>query len=130
MNNNTNQESQNVAQQNNETVLETIIPINPVESDAPDSSSNMQNIVPSQVENNTTNQQQTSLTQELQIQNELQNIPTVEQDTQSFINNVQTLNGEKKEEKKEGVNFIFIIILFIVILASIFFLFPLLLDYV
>jgi len=65
-----------------------------------------------------------------QIQNELQSIPTVEQEKEAFINNVQSMHEEKKEEKKEGVNFVFIIILFVVILAAIFFLFPLLLDYI
>ena len=71
----------------------------------------------------------TSSTEAVQIQNELQNIPTVEQDKEAFINNVQTLNQEKHEEKKEGVNFVFILILFIVILTAIYFLFPLLLKY-
>ena len=66
----------------------------------------------------------------VQIQNELQSIPTVEQGKEAFINNVQSMNQEKKEEKKEGVNFVFIIVLFVVILAAIFFLFPLLLDYI
>ena len=66
----------------------------------------------------------------VQIQNELQSIPTVEQGKEAFINNVQAMHEEKKEEKKEGVSFVFIIILFVVILAAIFFLFPLLLDYI
>lgn len=65
-----------------------------------------------------------------QIQNELQNIPTVEQDKEAFINNVQTIHQEKQEEKKEGVNFAFIIILFIIILVAIYFLFPILLKYI
>lgn len=65
-----------------------------------------------------------------QIQNELQNIPTVGQDKEAFINNVQTINQEKQEEKKEGVNFVFIIILFIIILVAIYFLFPMLLKYI
>ena len=67
---------------------------------------------------------------EAAIQSQLQSIPTVEQDKQAFIENVQSMNQEKKEEKKEGVNFIFIIILCIIILASIYFLFPLLAKYV
>ena len=66
----------------------------------------------------------------VQIQNELQSIPTVEQGKEAFINNVQAMHEEKKEEKKEGVNFLFIIILFVIILAAIFFLFPILLDHV
>lgn len=68
--------------------------------------------------------------QQTQIQNQMQNIPTVEQNKQDFINNVQSINNQKKEEKKEGINFVFIIIMFIVILAVIYFLFPLLLKYI
>lgn len=82
------------------------------------------------VQNTITEQNQANVNQEVQIQNELQSIPTVEQDKQSFINNVQSLNQEKKEEKKDGINFVFIIILFIVILVAIYFLFPILLDYI
>ena len=66
-----------------------------------------------------------------QIQTELQNIPTVDQNEQKFINNVQAINNkEKKEEKKEGINFTFIIIMFAIILLAIIFLFPILLDYI
>lgn len=64
------------------------------------------------------------------IQTELQNIPTVEQNKEQFINNVQTMNKERKEEKKEGVNFVFVIVLFVVILAAIYFLFPILNKYI
>ena len=64
------------------------------------------------------------------IQQPIQNVPTVEQSKQEFINNTQSLNSQKKEEKKEGVNYTFIIILFIIIFASIFFLFPFLLKYI
>ena len=48
--------------------------------------------------------------QATQIRNELQSIPTVEQNKQDFINNVQSMNQEKREEKKGGNNLIFIII--------------------
>ncbi|MBQ9072492.1 MAG: hypothetical protein IJY25_04990 [Bacilli bacterium] len=64
------------------------------------------------------------------IQQPMQNVPTVEQSKQDFINNTQALTPEKKEEKKNGVNYTFIIILFIAIFVAIFFLFPLLLDYI
>ena len=37
----------------------------------------------------------------VQIQNELQSIPTVEQGKEAFINNVQAMHEEKKEEKAE-----------------------------
>ena len=64
------------------------------------------------------------------IQQPMQSVPTVEQSKQDFINNTQALTPEKKEEKKDGVNYAFIIILFVVIFAAIFFLFPILLKYI
>ena len=82
-------------------------------------------IEPKIIENpSTTNEVQTN------TQAQLENIPTVEQGKQEFINNAQAMNTEKKEEKKEGVNFWFVLIMFGVILAAIFFLFPFLLKYV
>lgn len=85
-----------------------------------------------QVNNQALNQNsmQPNINQETQIQSQLQSIPTVEQNKEQFIGNVQSTNIEKKEEKKEGVNFIFIIILFVIILVAIYFLFPLLAKYV
>lgn len=74
--------------------------------------------------------QESNTTNQVLIQNELQTIPTVEQNSEQFINNVQTQTQEKIEEKKEGISMVFIIILFIVILVSIYFLFPLLAKYV
>ncbi len=62
--------------------------------------------------------------------NQMQSIPTVDQSKQDFINNTQNINAEKKEEKKQGINYVFIIILFIIIFAAIFFLFPILLKYI
>lgn len=56
--------------------------------------------------------------------NQMQSIPTVDQDKQSFINNTQSISLEKKEEKKSGINYTFIVILFILIFVAIFFLFP------
>ena len=94
---------------------------------------NTENIV---LEQNQDNEQQIQNIETTQInepalnQNEFQSIPTVEQSQQDFINNVQSMNQEKKEEKKEGINFVFIIILFVIILAAIYFLFPLLLKYI
>jgi len=58
----------------------------------------------------------------------MQTIPTVEQSKQEFINNTQTNSSVKKEEKKDGPNIAFIVILFVIIFASIFFLFPYLLK--
>ena len=75
--------------------------------------------------------EQQPINMQTQIQTELQNIPTVDQNEQQFINNIQSINNkEKKEEKKEGINFTFIIIMFIIILLAIIFLFPILLDYI
>lgn len=58
----------------------------------------------------------------------IQSIPTIEQSREQFINNTQNISETKKEEKKEGVNYIFIIVLFVIIFAAIFFLFPYLLE--
>ena len=62
------------------------------------------------------------------IINQMQAIPTVGQDKQAFINNTQMLSTERKEEKKQGINYVFVIILFVLIFASIIFLFPFLLK--
>lgn len=62
-------------------------------------------------------------------QQQMQYIPTAEQSTKDFISNTQANSAEQKEEKKkDGPNIGFIAILFIVIFASIFFLFPYLLK--
>lgn len=61
-------------------------------------------------------------------QQQMQSIPTVEQNPQDFINNTQANSTIEKEEKKDGPNITFIIILFVIIFASIFFLFPYLLK--
>lgn len=58
------------------------------------------------------------------IQQQMQNIPTIEQTRQEFISNTQANNTGKKDEKTEGPNITLIIILFTIIFASIFFLFP------
>ena len=65
-----------------------------------------------------------------QIQNQLQSIPNVDQNKQVFIDNIQAMNSEKKEEKKEGSGIVPILILFAALLAIIYFLFPLLLNYI
>ena len=82
--------------------------------------------IPNQVQ--TTNSQTTQSVQQpannINIQQQLQSIPTVEQTKQEFINNTQAENVVKKEEKEDGPNIVFIIILFVIIFAAIFFLFP------
>lgn len=60
----------------------------------------------------------------INTQQQMQNIPTVEQSKQEFINNTQTNNIANNEEKKSSFNITFIVILFIIIFAAIFFLFP------
>lgn len=66
---------------------------------------------------------------EAHIKDQLQNIPTVEQNKQDFINNVQNMNQEITEKKSDNINFGFIIILFVIILAVMYFLFPILIKY-
>ena len=62
------------------------------------------------------------------VQQEMQNIPTVEQNKQDFINNTQINSTVKEEPKKEGPNIAFIVIIFLIIFAAMFFLFPFLLK--
>lgn len=64
-----------------------------------------------------------------QIQ-QIQNIPTIEQSQQQFIDNTQAQNTENNKEKKEGINYTFLIILFVIMFGAIFFLFPFLLKYI
>ena len=66
--------------------------------------------------------------QPINIQQQLSAIPTVDQNPQQFVNNTQATNVVKKEEKKEGPNIAFIVIIFVIIFAAIFFLFPYLLE--
>ena len=81
-----------------------------------------QNNIPVQQENNLNQQPiETTVVNPQQI---MQNIPTVEQSKQEFINNTQANSSAKQEEKKDGPNIAFIIILFIIIFVAIFFLFP------
>lgn len=56
--------------------------------------------------------------------------PTVEQSTESFVQSTQALNSEKTVEKKKGVNYLLVILLFIIVLIAIFFVFPLLKEYI
>ena len=64
----------------------------------------------------------------IQTQQQMQNIATVEQSKQDFINNTQANTVVKKDEKQDGPNIAFIVILFAIIFAAIFFLFPYLLK--
>ena len=66
--------------------------------------------------------------QNISVQQQMQNIPIVDQDKQNFINNTQSNNTIPKEEKKGGINITFVVILFIIIFVAILFLFPYLLN--
>ena len=77
-----------------------------------------------QPDDNQTNQSVQQTTNNINVQQQLQSIPTVDQTKQEFINNTQAENIVKKEEKQDGPNIVFIIILFVIIFAAIFFLFP------
>lgn len=59
-----------------------------------------------------------------QVYQQMQSIPTIDQNKQEFINNTQATNSNTKEEKKGSINMVFVIILFVVIFAAIFLLFP------
>ena len=90
--------------------LDEITPIEPIVSDT---------IQPVQPVPTVDNYDYMNTTQQL-----IQNTPTVEQSKQDFIDTTQTMTTPKQEEKKDGPNITFIIILFVIILASILFLFP------
>ena len=90
-------------------VEQTVVPVEPVQTNQIDATPNFTN-------NNISTQQQ------------MQSIPTVEQDKQNFISNTQADSTAKEEVKKDGPNIVFIVIMFLVIFAAIFFLFPYLLK--
>lgn len=91
-------------------------------------------VAPIEPQVNPTNEQSQTVAINPQINNidtsinNIQSIPTVDQSKQEFINNTQSLAIEKKTEKKHGINWIFIIALFVIILVAIIFLFPYLLK--
>ena len=91
----------------------------------PTEQNNIQSSVPTQTESvnniNVTPSIEPSITN---VQQSMQNIATVEQSKQEFIENTQANSSAKKEEKKDGPNIAFIIILFVIIFAAILFLFP------
>lgn len=103
MNTNDNIITNNISTQ---TIVETELPIQSISTNQIQS----ENL---ETQNNTTNTQQL-----------IQSTPLVEQTKQDFINNVQVNSTSKKDEKKDGPNIVFIIILFVIIFGAIFFLFP------
>ena len=61
---------------------------------------------------------------------DLQYIPTVEQTNEEFINNTQaTTKKEEPAKNSEGINMTFVIIIFVLILAAVFFVFPYIFDH-
>lgn len=94
---------------------------------------NTQYVQPTQQGLNTTENQSVQTVQHqtntaFATQQQMQSIPTVDQNKHEFINNTQANNIVKKSEKKNGPNIVFIVILFAIIFAAIFFLFPYLLE--
>lgn len=63
-------------------------------------------------------------------QNNMASVPTVEQSNNNFVQNTQTISSEKKVESKKGINYPLVILLFIIVLVSIFFVFPILKKYI
>lgn len=90
------------------------IPSMPVMPEMPQSNSNITTPVQSQDINN---------------QPLIQGVPTVEQSQQEFISSTQNISSEKKEEKKDKLNYTFVIVLFVLVMLAIYFLFPILLRY-
>lgn len=85
-------------------------------------------VTQTEVTQSTANTQQQTIENVNSIQQQMQNIPTVEQNKQDFISNTQADSTAKEEVKKDGPNITFIVIMFLIIFASIFFLFPYLLK--
>ena len=65
----------------------------------------------------------------IQPNQDLQYIPTVEQSNEDYINYTQTANKvEEKSKDTDSINIMFVIAIFIAILAAMFFLFPMLFE--
>ena len=132
MNNNTNMDNMpiqnNIHEQNINQTINNQQPIENTQITQENINSNLNNTT--EVPHINEQIQENSHFDQNQLQNQLQSIPTVDQKPEQFINNIQTQNQEKQEEKKEGVNIAFVIIMFIVILAAIIFLFPILAKYI
>lgn len=57
-------------------------------------------------------------------QQNLQNIPNVEQSTEDFVNKTQSINKKETTKGNDNISMVFVAIIFIAILAAVFFLFP------
>ena len=56
----------------------------------------------------------------------MQSIATIDQSNEQFINNVQSNSEIQNKPKQEKTSYLFLIVLFLIIFAAIFFLFPML----
>lgn len=75
--------------------------------------------------NNNQNNEGNNKNEAIELQQNINSIATVDQSNEKFINNIQSDSKNIKKESKEKTSYIFLIILFIIIFAAIFFLFPL-----
>lgn len=83
---------------------------------------NMQNANANQTNNNQNIMNQTNGNQN--IMNQMQNIATIDQPMETFINNTQSNVKAEKNDDTPKVNYVFVAIIFVIILVSIIFLFP------
>lgn len=84
------------------------------------------NNIPNQViQNNSMPQVNTDQMNNSQnVMNQMQNIATVDQSKEAFINNTQATVKDNTGDNAPKVNYVFVAIIFIIIFAAIFFLFP------
>lgn len=91
--------------------------INPQPQTQPQTTMNNTNIQPQVLSN------QNQALDNKQVNSQMQQIPTIEQTNQNFLNNTQN-NVSAKEQKKPGINYTFLIILLIILFGAVIFLFP------
>lgn len=85
---------------------------------------NIPNIQPINVQNNNIPQVNDQMNNNQNIMNQMQNIATVDQSKEAFINNTQATVKDNNSENAPKVNYVFVAIIFIIIFAAILFLFP------
>ena len=81
---------------------------------------------PVQANNDISQAAETESTEEVNMQDSVKGIPTVEQNNQSFVANTQAISSEKKSDEKPKGNYALILILLAVLVVAVFFGFPLL----
>ena len=85
----------------------TVQPVEPVQP--------VPQVQPIQAENTNNN---------METQQNLQYIPNVEQSSEQFITNTQTTDYKKSQRSSGNYNVVFVVVLFAIIFASVFILFP------